>query len=32
MIMVAAAGTTSAQDEPLKIVLVINGVLGDKRS
>ncbi|MBN1562577.1 MAG: BMP family ABC transporter substrate-binding protein [Anaerolineae bacterium] len=30
MVMVAAAGTTSAQDEPLKIVLVVNGVLGDK--
>jgi basic membrane protein A len=31
MMLVAIAGTTSAQDEPpLKIMLVINGTLGDK--
>ncbi len=29
MLLVAAAGSTSAQDEPLKIVLVVNGVVND---
>ncbi|MBI5957673.1 MAG: BMP family ABC transporter substrate-binding protein [Chloroflexi bacterium] len=30
LVTVVGASTTSAQDEPLRIVLVINGVLGDK--
>jgi basic membrane protein A len=30
LVMVVGATTTSAQDEPLRITLVINGVLGDK--
>jgi basic membrane protein A len=30
MMLVGLTGTTTAQDEPLKITLVINGVLGDK--
>jgi basic membrane protein A len=30
VMLLAAVGNTAAQDEPLKITLVVNGVLGDK--